>query len=136
MASELEQQIDRLQRLDLEQLRGFAAARWGIAPRLRSVELMRLQMAWKIQSEALGGLDEFTCRQLKRKGSVQAEGLSLGAGARLRREWQGRTVEVVVEEGGFRWEDQRFKSLSAAATAIAGTRWNGPRFFGLRTSER
>jgi len=60
------------------------------------------------------------------------EGLQLGVGARLRREWQGRTVEVEVEAGGFRWEGRLYPSLSAAATAIAGTRWNGPRFFGLR----
>ena len=47
-------------------------------------------------------------------------------------EWQDRIVEVVVTSEGFRWEDRTFPSLSAAATAIAGTRWNGPRFFGLR----
>ena len=56
----------------------------------------------------------------------------LGLGARLTRTWKGRLVEVVVEEGGFRWQDQVFPSLSAAATAIAGSKWNGPRFFGLR----
>ncbi|WP_255413058.1 DUF2924 domain-containing protein [Erythrobacter sp. KY5] len=39
---------------------------------------------------------------------------------------------VVVEEEDFRWNDRLFPSLSAAATAIAGSRWNGPRFFGLR----
>lgn len=39
---------------------------------------------------------------------------------------------MVVEEDGFRLEDRLFPSLSAAATAIAGSRWNGPRFFGLR----
>ena len=69
-------------------------------------------------------------------GRVQAEGLELGVGARLRREWRGRTVEVVVEEDGFRWEERLYPSLSAAATAIAGTRWNGPRFFGLRRPGR
>ena len=67
---------------------------------------------------------------------MQPEGLELGVGARLRREWRGRTVEVVVEEDGFRWEERLYPSLSAAATAIAGTRWNGPRFFGLRRPGR
>jgi Protein of unknown function (DUF2924) len=43
---------------------------------------------------------------------------------------------VVVEEQGFRWEERFYPSLSAAATAIAGTRWNGPRFFGLRRPGR
>ena len=61
---------------------------------------------------------------------------SLGIGATLRREWRGRTVEVVVEADGFRWEGRTYPSLSAAATAIAGTRWNGPRFFGLRQAAR
>ena len=86
----------------------------------------------RLQAEELGGLDVDTWRLLSRKGPVQAEGLNLGIGARLTRQWQGRTHEVIVEADGFRWEGQSYKSLSAAATAIAGSRWNGPRFFGLR----
>lgn len=136
MSEAIEQQIEALAGLDLEQLRSFWRGRWGDAPRLRSVELMRLQTVWRIQAEAFGALDEFTRRQLKRTGRIQAEGLALGAGARLRREWQGKAVEVVVEEDGFRWDGQLYKSLSAAATAISGTRWNGPRFFGLREGVR
>ena len=71
-------------------------------------------------------------RLLARSGPVEAEGKHLGVGARLTRNWQGREILVTVEEQGFRWEDQVFPSLSAAATAIADSRWNGPRFFGLR----
>ncbi len=93
-------------------------------------------LAWRLQAEALGGLDGETRRQLGRRGPVQAEGLGLGIGAKLRREWRGRSVEVVVETDGFRWEGRTYPSLSAAATAIAGTRWNGPRFFGLRQPAR
>jgi hypothetical protein len=59
----------------------------------------------------------------------------LGIGAKLRRNWQGQTVEMVVEEDGFRWNGRTYRSLSAAATAIAGSRWNGPRFFGLRDTD-
>ncbi len=136
MSGELDREVEALERLDLEQLRDLWECRWGSAPKLRSLSLMRLQTAWRMQAEAMGGLDDLTRRQLKRTGPVQAEGLSLGPGARLCREWQGRTVEVVVEEGGFRWGDRVFRSLSAAATAIAGTRWNGPRFFGLREDAR
>lgn len=69
---------------------------------------------------------------LARSGAPEPEGRHLGIGARLTRNWKGRKIQVAVEEGGFRWEDQLFPSLSAAATAIAGSRWNGPRFFGLR----
>lgn len=125
-------EIEALRRLDLEGLREAWRARWGPPPRLRSVELMRLMLAWRVQAEAVGGLDRETRRKLARSGRLRAEGLDLGVGAVLRREWKGETVEVVVEPGGFRYRGDLHPSLSAAATAIAGTRWNGPRFFGLR----
>jgi hypothetical protein len=125
-------EVGALTGLDLEGLRAVWRHRYGAPPPLRSVELLRLVLAWRIQADALGGLDRETRRQLKRRGALEAEGLALGVGARLRREWQGHTVEVAVEAEGFRWNGQLYSSLSAAATAIAGTRWNGPRFFGLR----
>lgn len=116
----------------LEDLREEWRRRYGAPPRLRSVPIMRQLLAWRVQVDALGGLDPETKRLLARSGPVEAEGRQLGVGGRLTRQWQGREVTVVVEEQGFRWEDQVFPSLSAAATAIAGSRWNGPRFFGLR----
>ena len=128
--------VEALGRLDLEGLRALWRAHYGAPPRLRSVELLRLSLAWRLQAEAFGGLDRDTRRKLARRGALQAEGLELGIGAKLRREWQGKMVEVVVEQDGFRWAGRRFPSLSAAASAIAGTRWNGPRFFGLRQAER
>jgi Protein of unknown function (DUF2924) len=97
---------------------------------------VRLLLAWRLQAAIHGGLDAETRRRLRLRGRVQAEGLELGIGARLRREWRDRTVEVVVNEDGFRWEERLYPSLSAAATAIAGSRWNGPRFFGLRRPGR
>lgn len=128
----IDRQIRALEGLDLEGLREVWQQRYGPPPRLRSVELLKLSLAWRLQAEALGGLDRETRRKLKRSGALEAEGLRLGIGARLRREWQGRMVEVEVEPDGFRWEETLYPSLSAAATAITGTRWNGPRFFGLR----
>lgn len=117
---------------DLPTLRAHWQARWGAPPPLRSVDLLRLSIAWRLQAEAFGGLDRAARRQIARTGRLQPEGQELGLGARLRREWQGQMVEVVVTPEGFRWQNRTFPSLSAAATAIAGTRWNGPRFFGLR----
>ena len=135
-ASGIEAEVGALERLDLDGLRSLWRERWGAPSPLRSVELLRLMLAWRLQSEALGGLDSETRRQLGRRGPVRAEGLELGIGATLRREWRGRTVEVTVAADGFRWEGRTYPSLSAAATAIAGTRWNGPRFFGLRQAAR
>ena len=79
-----------------------------------------------------GGLDNDTRQVLARKGAVEPEGRQLGIGATLRREWQGAEVIVTVIDKGFEWNGRTFRSLSAAATAIAGSKWNGPRFFGLR----
>lgn len=134
MSGSVENDVEGLAHLDLEGLRRFWRERFGATPSLRSEPILRQLIAWRLQAHAFGGLDEETQRLLARSGPVQAEGQHLGVGARLTRIWKGREVTVVVEKDGFRWDDRVFPSLSAAATAIAGTRWNGPRFFGLRDS--
>ena len=58
----------------------------------------------------------------------------LKPGTRLIREWQGRTYEVLVLEGGFSWEGKPHRSLSAIARKVTGTAWSGPLFFGLRAN--
>lgn len=118
--------------MSLDQLRNAWRARYSAPPPLRSVPILRQLLAWRIQVDADGGIDGETKKALRRTGAVAPEGLHLGIGARLTRTWQGRLVEVVVENGGFRWNGTLYRSLSAAATAIAGSKWNGPRFFGLR----
>ena len=132
MSEAILREVEALEGLDLDGLRAAWHAHYGAPPSLRSIELLRLALAWRLQAEAYGGLDRETRRRLKRRGAIEAEGLALGVGARLRREWQGRIIEVEVEPSGFRWQGTLYPSLSAVATAIAGTRWNGPRFFGLR----
>lgn len=134
MSEAAEQQVAEIESLDLDRLRHFWRERYGAPPPLRSEPIMRQLLAWRVQAQVLGGLDADTRKALARAGPVQAEGKHLGVGARLTRIWKGREVTVVVEQDGFRWEEKLFPSLSAAATAIAGTRWNGPRFFGLRDS--
>ena len=134
MNEQVEQVVAQIDNLDLEGLRRFWKQRYGSPPSLRSEPIMRQLLAWRVQVDAFGGLDDITRKALSRTGRVQAEGKHLGVGARLTRIWKGREVTVVVEEQGFRWEGQLFPSLSSAATAIAGSRWNGPRFFGLRDS--
>lgn len=134
MSEAVEQLASQIEFLDLDGLRAFWRERYSAPPPLRSEPIMRQLLAWRVQAQALGGLDADARRALARSGPVQPEGKHLGVGARLTRIWKGREVTVIIEEKGFRWEDQLFPSLSAAATAIAGTRWNGPRFFGLRDS--
>lgn len=127
------EEVETLRRLDLFELRAAWSERFGPAPRFRSVELFRLMLAWRIQAEAHGGLDPAVKKALRASGPLIAEGQELGVGATFRRQWQGEEVVVNVVEGGFAWDGRIFRSLSAAATAITGSRWNGPKFFGLRS---
>jgi len=124
--------VRTLDDLDLNGVREAWPARFGPAPKLRSVELLRMMLAWRLQAEVLGGLPTDTKRQLARRGPVAPEGRAHGVGAILRRTWEGRQIEVVVEASGFRFDGAIYASLSAVARVATGTRWNGPRFFGLR----
>lgn len=132
MSERIAMEVEALTRFDLYQLREVWRERFGPPPLFRSTELFRLMLAWRIQAAASAGLDAETRKVLARKGVVEAEGRHLGVGATLRREWLGNEVVVEVTESGFSWNGRSFRSLSAVATAIAGTKWNGPRFFGLR----
>ena len=133
MIADLEAEVAALESLNLHSLRDRWRERFGAPPKFRSTEMLRLLLAWRIQAVALGGLDAETRAALSRTGRVVAEGQDLGIGATLQRRWNGEEQVVIVVNGGFEWRGRTFKSLSAAATAIAGTRWNGPRFFGLRS---
>ena len=132
MILDLEVEVAALEQLDLFELREKWRERFGAPPKFRSTEMLRLLLAWRIQAVALGGLDRETREALRRKGPIVAEGQDLGIGATLRRTWNGEEQLVTVVDGGFEWNGRSFKSLSAVATMIAGSRWNGPRFFGLR----
>ena len=60
--------------------------------------------------------------------------LSLKPGARLIREWGGRTHTVTVTEDGFEYGGRSYSSLTTIAKAITGAHWSGPRFFGLKAA--
>ncbi len=104
--------------------------------------LLRI-LAYRVQANAFGDLDRETARFLDRiargrragdKSPVPpvAETRTLKTGAQLVREHDGVLHRVTVVEGGYAWADTTYRSLSEVARAITGTRWNGPRFFGLR----
>lgn len=68
----------------------------------------------------------------KEEGSQRK--LSLGAGTQLIRDWGGTRHMVTIRKDGFEYKDKLYKSLSAVATDITGTRWNGWVFFGIKKS--
>jgi hypothetical protein len=129
-ADALEAEIRRIEVMSLQDLRTLWTSRWGAAPRFRSVDLLRRLIAWRLQTELFGDLDADTKRLLRRSAVPQPTGLP--PGSRLTREFRGVLHHVDVGEHGFTYQGTRYASLSAIARAITGTRWNGPRFFGLR----
>lgn len=121
-----------LEEMSLHQLRQFWEARWGMSPRLRSPPLLRFMIAWRLQSAAAGGLDTDTKARLRRKGTPRAAPPPVGT--QLTREYKGVLHRAEVEAQGVRYDGRLYRSVSDVAQAITGTRWNGPRFFGLRKS--
>lgn len=114
----------------LVQLRARWSSRWGDPPPLRSVALLRRLIAWRLQADAHAGLDAATRRMLR--GGAAGPEQQMVPGTVLTRQWQGKLFQVEVADGGFIHAGRRWASLSEVARSITGTRWNGPRFFGLR----
>jgi hypothetical protein len=108
-------------------------------PKKLSRDLLELGVAWKLQERALGGLSVANKRQLDelartmdtKSDLAKSRRMSLKPGARLVRAWDGETHEILVVEDGFVWRGKTWASLSVIAREMTGTRWSGPRFFGL-----
>jgi DUF2924 family protein len=112
------------------------------APALSKALLLRL-LAYRLQAQAFGDLSPATRRMLEGLASEPSgkhkqtsvplpEQARLMPGTVLIREHDGHQHHVMVAEGGFVWGGKTYPSLSKVACAITGTKWNGPRFFGLR----
>ena len=132
---------------DLSALHGLDTAslreRWVAAfktppPRHISRELLVRALAHQQYVETHGGLSSQAQRLLNQhiraldtSGTI-ATTPRLSPGTRLVREWNGQVHEITVLDTGFLWKGKHHRSLSTIASAITGTRWSGPRFFGLK----
>lgn len=126
----LHKELEALESASLEALRAAWRRHFGVPPKLRSPQLLRYILAWRLQVKAEGGLDART-RALLLREPRGSEAL-LQVGTIIGREWQGVRHEVEITEQGPLYRGRHWKSLSDVARHITGTRWNGPRFFGLR----
>jgi Protein of unknown function (DUF2924) len=135
VAKGVERELAALAELD----RTALLERWRMAfgrdapPRL-SRALMEKAIAYEVQVKAFGALPARTRRALR--DAAKAHGRSSfsklpSRGTRLVREWHGILHEVEALEDGYLWRGARHRSLSAIARQITGTKWSGPRFFGL-----
>jgi hypothetical protein len=145
----VEDEIAHLRGLDLGGLR----ARWQSvfqrsAPTHLTRHLLFAVIAYRLQADRFGDLDHATLQVLDRTvAKEEGPGMSarlasfdqkrteLSPGTVLVREWDRHSQRVMVLADGFAWNGQTYDSLSKVAFAITGTRWNGPRFFGLRDKE-
>ena len=137
----VDQELERLPRALIRDLRKrWKELRASDPPNAFGPDLLRRAIAQRIQEQAYGGLEPAVRRELnqmiKLHGNKTGERTELPrrikAGAVVLREWKGETHRVTVLSNGFSYNEQTYQSLSEVARTITGTRWNGPRFFGLR----
>jgi hypothetical protein len=145
----VEGEIAHLRGLDLKGLR----SRWQSvfqrpAPAHLTRHLLFSVITYRLQADRFGDLDHATLQVLDRTVAKEAgpamsvrlasfdqKRTELTPGTVLVREWDRRSQRVMVMADGFAWNGQTYDSLSKVAFAITGTKWNGPRFFGLRDKE-
>jgi Protein of unknown function (DUF2924) len=141
---DLKGEIEDLDRLSRAELRALWAQELGDKPRAcLGRDILALAIAYTRQERLYRGITRPVANELDRlldrvlrdsaaKGS-QAPATPLPrTGTILMREWQGTTHHVTIVNDGFLWNGQIHRSLSSIARAITGTKWNGPRFFGMR----
>lgn len=93
------------------------------------VRILACELQWKASRQNRAALRRKLKAALK---ADQREGTAIREGVRLVRDWNGTRHVVDVTDAGYVWRDGTWSSLSAIAREITGTRWSGPRFFGVR----
>lgn len=157
--------IAALRRMTVDQLRAEYERVFGEATRSRHREYLWKRIAWRIQAEEEGGLSERALRraaELARDADVRVrpprgafDGIAAAPartetvrfgrvhdprlplpGAVLTREYKGKVLRVTVLDTGFEYGGRVYRSLTAIANEVTGTRWNGLLFFGLTAPRR
>lgn len=131
--SDLESQLAQLGERSRTQLKERWRSLYGAAPPIAfTPDLLARGIAYRLQEKVLGPMSKALEKQLSSSEQSRPKGSALRIGNRLVRRWQGATYVVEVLEEGFSYNGAKYRSLSEIATLITGTRWSGPRFFGLK----
>jgi hypothetical protein len=147
-------QLAELERLSMKDLKERWRALFGTEPPGFNRVFLTRRLAHRIQDLAYGGLPQSAKDEMARvldeegydelgrsikpasrgggNGTGGSKAIALAPGTLLIREWEGERHEVRALTEGFEYRGRRFKSLSVIARTITGTRWSGPKFFGLR----
>lgn len=159
MSTSLAAKLTELETLTKEALRTEWRRLFRLAPPSISRDLLMRAIGHRYQELEHGGLSKAAARKLRTVAGAEAEAASkedaalsdggasargnrrgqsprptLLPGARLIREWHGKTHSVTVTDAGFDYAGRSYRSLTEIAREITGTHWSGPRFFGLGTA--
>lgn len=142
-------QLAALQPMTLEQLQEKWRDLYGTEPPLYKKQFLTAKLAYRIQEILHGGLSETARNHLRQtaqtdphtnldlsKPAKKKSPESILPGTRFIRYWHDVRYEVIATENGFEYQGRPFRSLSAVAREITGTRWNGKVFFGLKGRKR
>ena len=137
----IKRQIEAMDKLTLDGLRVKFDELYGFPSKVVNAETLRRRIAYRLQELQFGGLtpeaeqylDELADSDpLARLETQQARKYTATRGTRFRRECKDKTYEVIVQGTRcFEYNGRTYKSLSAVASEITGTHWNGKRFFGV-----
>ena len=138
----VEAELDPLAQMPIAQLRiRYREVFRGDPPKAFGPDLLRRSIAHRVQEKAYGGLARPVQRLLdqmvkayvaKPVGKILLP-RRIKPGSVLVRQWKRKSYRVMVQADGFAYDGRTFGNLSEIAVLITGTRWNGPRFFGLRS---
>jgi hypothetical protein len=137
-------EIASFKTMDVKALKQRWRALFDTEPPAFNRRFLESRLAYRVQELAYGGLKPEVVARLEALGE-QLDGGNVTvrrkraddrpiAGTRLIREWQGTEHCVTVRVDGYEYQGRPYKSLSAVARSITGTRWNGWVFFGIRRS--
>ncbi|WP_309400028.1 DUF2924 domain-containing protein [Cerasicoccus maritimus] len=153
----VETMTSELASMGMSDIRERFAGYYGYTPQTRNKAHLVAKILWAAQRESLGDISEAArqkayaiaddrdvkerfprIQQVAAPNGDESMTLSyrpeaqMTPGSVLRRQYQGRDIRVLVLEEGFEWDSRWFKSLSAIAREVTGTRWNGKLWFGLK----
>jgi hypothetical protein len=135
-AIDLEAELARIAGMNINVLRSLWREQEGREPPSGfSKDLLARALAYAVQEEQLGGLSREVKKLLANPDTQAEPPRRIKPGSIIVREYAGARHEVFVVADGFSWQGRTYPSLSAIAKEITGTRWNGPRFFGLREDQ-
>lgn len=134
-------ELAELEVLPLDELRSrWQSLEGTVAPNI-PISLLRKLYAQRVREHADGGIPDWVLAEFDRvlaehrkpkvEKRVNRARSSLSVGTRLVREWNGKTISVEVSEHGYYYGSRLYGSLSEIAREVTGTRWSGPRFFGI-----